>query len=112
MPLFLVFLSAVSFLGFGAACLFAPQMKREFVRYGLARFRVVTGVLQLLGALGLLVGLQVPGIGRSAAAGLALMMLAGVGVRLRIRDTLRQTFPAFFYMVLNAYLCLSAVWIR
>ncbi len=87
-------------------------MKREFARYGLAKFRVMTGTLQLLGAFGLLTGLQLPWIGRLAAAGLAVLMLLGVGVRLKIKDTLLQTFPAFFYMLLNAYLCLSPVWIR
>ncbi|MFP4282510.1 MAG: DoxX family protein [Verrucomicrobiota bacterium] len=112
MPFYLVLFSAVSFLGFGSACLLSSYMKQEFARYGLARFRVMTGTLQLFGALGLLAGLEVPWIGRFSAAGLALMMLLGVGVRLKIRDSLRQTTPAFFYMALNAYLCLSTVWIR
>lgn len=112
MPLFLVWFSAVSFLGFGSACFLVCYMKREFARYGLARFRPLVGSLQLMGAVGLLVGLQLPWIGQLAAAGLAVLMLLGVGVRLKIKDTLLQTFPAFFYMLLNAYLCVSPVWIR
>ena len=59
-------------------------------------------------ALGLLTGLSQPWIGRAAAAGLALMMLVAVGVRIRIKDTLLQTTPALFYLVLNAYLCVAA----
>jgi hypothetical protein len=31
-------------------------------------------------------------------------MLAGVGVRIRIRDTFWQMVPALFYLLLNAYL--------
>lgn len=112
MPLFLVYFSSLSFLGFGSACLVASYMKREFARYGLERFRVMTGTLQLLGAIGLLAGLQMPWIGRLAAAGLAVLMMLGVGVRLKIKDTPRKIFPAFFYMVLNACLSLSPVWIR
>jgi len=49
-----------------------------------------------------------PWMGRSAAAGLALMMLVAVGVRIRIKDSLAQTTPAFFYLLLNAYLCWMA----
>ena len=59
-------------------------------------------------ALGLLAGLSQPWMGRAAAAGLALMMLVAVGVRIRIKDTLLQTTPALFYLVLNTYLGLAA----
>jgi hypothetical protein len=83
-------------------------MKREFVRYGLASQRVLVGSLQLLAALGQLAGLAQPWIGLSASIGLAAMMLVGVLVRLRIKDRLLMIFPAFFYLVLNAYLSVAA----
>ncbi len=66
------------------------------------------GGLQLCAVVGLLAGLQYPALGRAAAVGLTLMMLAAVGVRLRIKDTLWQTAPALFYLLLNAYLGLVA----
>lgn len=47
-------------------------------------------------------------VGQFSAAGLALMMLCGVVVRIKIKDTVMQTVPAFAYMVLNAYLAFSA----
>lgn len=47
-------------------------------------------------------------MGRAAAAGLALMMLVAVGVRIKIKDTFLQTIPALVYFVLNAYLSLMA----
>jgi len=65
------------------------------------------GILQVLGAIGLLVGLHTSWIGQFSAAGLALMMLCGVGVRIKIKDTVIQTIPAFAYMVLNAYLAFA-----
>ena len=43
-----------------------------------------------------------------AAAGLALLMLLGVGVRIKIRDSFLQTLPALGYLALNAYLCVAA----
>jgi len=83
-------------------------MKREFERYGLGSQRALVGGLQLCGALSLLAGLSQPRIGCAAVAGLALMMLIGVGVRIKIKDTLPQTMPALFYLALNAYLSLAA----
>ncbi len=79
-------------------------MKREFERYHLGTWRPLVGALQLAAAAGLLAGLSQPWMGRAAAAGLAAMMLAGVGVRIKIKDTVPQMIPALFYMLLNAYL--------
>jgi hypothetical protein len=99
--------SALSFFGFGIACLSSPAMRLEFARYGLAPYRSMTGWLQLAGATGLVVGIWLPPAGFAAALGLSLQMLAGVGVRLRIRDPWFQCFPAAFYCILNAGLAFA-----
>lgn len=104
----LILCSALSFLGYGAACFLSDSLKREFERYRFGPQRALIGGLQLCAALGLLTGLSQPWIGRAAAAGLALMMLVAVGVRIRIKDSFLQTTPALFYLALNAYLCAKA----
>ena len=104
----LILFSSVSFFGYGMSCVGSAHMKREFERYELGPHRVLIGSLQLLAAIGLLAGLSEPWMGRSAAAGLALMMLVGVIVRFRIKDSVLQMAPAFSYMLLNAYLSLAA----
>ena len=104
----LILCSAISFLGYGAACFLSDSLKREFARYGFGSQRALIGGLQFCAALGLLAGLGQPWLGRAAAAGLALMMLVAVGVRIKIKVTFLQTTPALFYLVLNAYLCLAA----
>ncbi len=96
---------AISFLGYGFSCLTSEHMVREFERFGLARFRRLTGTLQLLGGAGLLVGLQFPVVGAIASGGLALQMLLGFGVRLKIRDRLLLCLPALIFLVLCALLC-------
>lgn len=96
---------AFSFLFFGLSCLFARRMKKEFNRYGLSAYRPLTGVLQLLGSGGLLIGwFYSPVLMLSALAGLSLLMLAGVVVRIRIRDPWPALTPALFYALLCAYL--------
>jgi len=83
-------------------------MKQEFERYLLGPQRLMVGALQVAASLGLVAGLSQPWMGRSAAAGLVLMMLVAIGVRISIKDTLVQTIPAFFYLLLNAYLGFAA----
>ena len=79
-------------------------MRREFQRYGLSKYRKVTGWLQMAGATGLFIGWMLPWVGMAAATGLALQMLAGLGVRISIRDSWYQCLPAAFYFMLNALL--------
>ena len=79
-------------------------MVAEFKRYRLARFRKLTGKLQLLGATGLLVGLFVPVIGGLAAAGLSLQMACGLGVRIRIGDAWFRCLPAIIYMLVCGWI--------
>ncbi len=104
----LILCSAISFLGYGAACFLSDSLKREFDRYHFGSQRALIGGLQLCAALGLLAGLSQPWMGRAAAAGLALMMLVAIGVRIKIKDTFLQTAPALFYLALNTYLCFAA----
>jgi uncharacterized membrane protein YkgB len=104
----LILSSAISFLGYGLACFLSGYLKREFKRYGFGSQRTLIGGLQLCATVGLLAGLSQPWMGRAAAAGLALMMLVAVGVRIKIKDTFLQTTPALFYLALNSYLCLAA----
>lgn len=107
----LVVLSATSFLVYGALCLFSAHMVREFHRFGLARFRVLTGTLEMLGGAGLLIGLLYAPLLCVAAFGLTLLMLLGVGVRLRVRDGVWLTLPAFLLLCVNGYLTWVA-WVR
>lgn len=100
----LIIFNILSFTAYGFSCLKAKSMRREFRRYGLAKFRVVNGLLQLAAALGLTIGLIFPPLLVFASGGLALQMLAGIIVRRRIQDSWLQCFPALIYCVLNTFL--------
>jgi len=100
----LILFSIISFLVFGSACLCSKRMRTEFARYGIPHYRKITGLLQLLGALGLMVGVFLPVAGLLAAAGLASLMFLGTVLRIRIQDTFIQTLPAIIYMLLSSWL--------
>ena len=79
-------------------------MKDEFKRFGLEKFGFTIIILEILGALGLLVGLKFHFLALISSAGLALLMLAGIIVRILVKDNIRIIVPAFFFMVLNTYI--------
>ena len=100
----LILFSAASFLIYGIAYFVSTNMKNEFKRFGLEKFGPLTAILELAGALGLFIGIQNHTILILASGGLALLMLLGVCVRIKIKDSLLVSLPAFFYFVLNLYI--------
>ena len=100
----LILISSLSFLGYGIAYFISPVMKSEFKRFGLEKAGAITAILELLGAVGLLVGLKVQLILLISAGGLAILMLLGVGIRIKVKDSLWISFPALFFMILNSYI--------
>jgi hypothetical protein len=101
-------LSVGLFLFYGFACLFFDGMVDEFARYGLSRYRRLTGSLEILGALGLIAGYVLPGMTLVASGGLAVLMLLGTATRIRVRDGLVQTMPAVVLLLVNAFIFLYA----
>lgn len=99
--------NAISVLGFGMyglLVLFADGMVEEFQRFGLSRFRRLTGALEVLGALGLLAGYFIPQVTLVASGGLAVLMLLGTATRIRVRDSVLETLPAVVLMGVNAFI--------
>ena len=101
--------SSTTFLFYGIACLSFEGMKRDFERFGLSRLRILTGALEVLGALGLIVGQLWPPLVPLSAGGLALMMLVGVATRIRVLDSLAQALPALVLMGLNLFIAWHAL---
>ncbi|MFM9824923.1 DoxX family protein [Flavobacterium sp.] len=100
----LIFFSAISFLIYGTAYFVSSNMKNEFKRFGLEKYGTIVAILELAGALGLLIGFQNNTVLVLASGGLALLMLLGTGVRIKIKDSLLVSLPAFFYFLLNAFI--------
>ncbi|NBU04803.1 MAG: hypothetical protein EBT39_00425 [Sphingobacteriia bacterium] len=59
--------------------------------------------------IGLLIGLKFNPILIISSIGLALLMLSGLIIRIKLKDSIWISFPALFYMCLNAYIFLAAI---
>lgn len=99
-----VFVSSFSFLAYAISYFISPHMKNEFKRFKLEKLGLLTIVLEIVGALGLLLGFFFKPLLILSSGGLALLMFLGVIVRIKLKDSLWMSLPALFYMGLNAYI--------
>lgn len=97
-------LSSFSFFVHVAHYFRSPHLKNELERYGMGKLGIFIIVLELLGAIGLLVGLVHAPFLTAASLGLGLLMLAALVVRAINKDSLLSALPAFFLMALNAFI--------
>ena len=105
----LLLFSAASFLFYGINSFTSNFIIQEFLRYGIPQYRKLTGWLQLLGALGIIIGFWINYIQILSTGGLALLMLFGVITRILIKDSFLKTLPALLYCLLNTYLCIELI---
>ena len=105
----LIIISSISFLYYGSAIFFNSSVRKEFERFGLRKFTNLVGSLQLLGGVGLLVGLLFQPILIISSGGIALLMLFGLGVRIKMKDGFLLTLPSFIFMILNLYIFIQSI---
>lgn len=104
----LALFSGIAFLIYGVLCFNSQFMVDDFHRFGIDQLRVLTGVLEILGGAGLLVGLAwLPAL-RMASAGLTLLMLIAFAIRVHMRDSVALSLPSFLFTLLNLYICVKA----
>tara|TARA_Y100000385_G_scaffold233182_1_gene245916 strand:- start:222 stop:479 length:258 start_codon:yes stop_codon:yes gene_type:complete len=76
-------------------------MLSEYARWGYKNQRILLGCLQLLGGIGLLIGILNSVLLSVASFLLTFMMIAAVFVRIKINDSIIQMFPAILYTLVN-----------
>ncbi len=79
-------------------------MKNDFERFDLKDFGIFVIILEILGAIGLLVGLFIKPILLLSSGGLAILMLFGLLIRIKSKDSFLISLPALFFIILNAYI--------
>ena len=102
-------LSILLFLFYGSSVLVSNAMETEFERFGLSRFRKLTGSLEVLGSVGLMLGYFLPILVVAASSGLTLLMVLGLATRYRARDSLAEALPAFVLSLMNLYILVYAL---
>jgi hypothetical protein len=93
--------SAISFVFYGITSFFSKRMLSEYARWGYKDYRILLGCLQILGGIGLVVGIVNSVLLSVASFLLTFMMITAVFVRIKIKDNIIQMSPAIFYTVLN-----------
>ncbi len=101
--------SSLSFFAYVISYFTSSGMKNEFKRFGLEKLGLLTIVLEFLGAAGLIAGLIYNPILTISSLGLALLMLCGLTVRIKLKDSIWISLPALFYMGLNFYIFWASV---
>lgn len=96
--------SGLAFVAYGTLCLTSSAMQAEFVRFGLERFRVATGLVEVMAGVGLLVGLKWPLALSVSSGGIALLMLSIVVMRVAVHDRPIDIFPALALLGVNGYI--------
>jgi len=106
---FSVVLSSLAFYAYVISYFISPHMKNEFKRFNLEKLGLLTIILELIGATGLLIGLQYNLILQVSSLGISLLMLCGLIVRLKLKDSIWVSLPALFFMLLNLYIFLASI---
>ncbi|RMF77279.1 MAG: DoxX family protein [Chloroflexi bacterium] len=101
--LILQILLAVAFTGAGATKLLGAQMQIEnFERWQISQSRrPLIGAYELLGALGMVVGIFVEEVAIAAGVWLAAAMVGALLTHRRINDLVSRYIPAFVLLILS-----------
>ena len=106
--LILILISGVSFVIYGISSFFSKKILGEYKRWGYPEQRLLIGGLQFLGGLGLFIGLYFKPLIPLSSASLLLLMLAAIGVRIKIKDQPIMMLPAVFYALINFLILINS----
>ena len=105
---YLTIFSGVSFIFYGILALVSKKMILEYNRWGYAEQRFLIGALQILGGLGLLLGLYFNLLIPLSSASLMLLMLAAIGVRINVKEQPIKMLPALFFAIINFLILINS----
>ena len=100
----LILISGISFIIYGIALLISKKMQQEFTRFGLEKFTKLIGILELLGGIGVLIGIKINVLLIISSFGLSLLMFLGVITRIRMKDNLMVSFPSILFTIINLFI--------
>jgi|TARA_B110000971_G_C19942302_1_gene469334 hypothetical protein len=96
--------SSFSFIFYGLMSFFSLEMKKEFKRWNISQFRVIVGIAQLIGGIGMIIGFYIPVFTLLASFGLSILMLLGFILRVMVKDGVLKSLPSLFYFLINSFI--------
>ncbi len=99
----LILFSSISFIIYSLHSIFSQRMIMEYSRWGFGDLRILVASFQMLGGIGLLLGMY-NNIWLLCLFSflLTLMMISAVIIRIRIKDSFLMTLPAIIYALVNS----------
>ncbi|WP_342605157.1 DoxX family protein [Peribacillus sp. FSL E2-0159] len=96
-------LLGILFLGTGFSKIVGVKMQvEEFNHLKLPQwFRIVTGIVQLIGVLALILGFWYPEWAAFGGLWLAITMFFGIVAHMRVKHPIKDSIPAFVLMILS-----------
>lgn len=98
---FFVLFSAISFVVYSLHSVFSRRMILEFSRWGIGNLRILVASFQMLGGIGLLLGMYNIWLLCLVSFFLTLMMIIAIIIRIRVRDSFLLTVHALMYALLS-----------
>ena len=104
-----VIFTAVSFIIYGYSSFISRRMKSEYARWGYNNQRKIVGSLQLLGGIGLILGLQINVLLITTSFCFIMMMTMAIFIRVKIRDNITDILPAITYLFLSILIFYNSI---
>ena len=99
----IIYFSALSFLFYGVNSFYSKRLISEYERWGYNKLRIIIAILQILASFGLIIGAySFPLLLSIVSFSLTIMMLVAVFTRVKIKDSIANTMPAIFYVIINS----------
>ncbi len=104
-----VIFTAVSFIIYGYSSFISRRMKSEYARWGYNNQRKIVGSLQLLGGIGLILGLQINILLITTSFCFIMMMTMAIFIRVKIKDNITDVLPAITYLFLSILIFYNSI---
>lgn len=107
----LIYFSAISFIFYSINSLYSERLISEFDRWGYSKFRFLIASFQLLAGIGFIIGIYFSFLISIVSFLLFVMMLVAIFVRIKIKDSVIEIFPAIFYASLNLIIFYNSIYL-
>tara|TARA_E500000331_G_scaffold246368_1_gene236819 strand:+ start:553 stop:891 length:339 start_codon:yes stop_codon:yes gene_type:complete len=105
----LIYLSAFSFLYYSINSIFSKRLILEFERWGYKKYRYIIAIFQFLASVGFIVGMYYSLLISIVSFLLFIMMVVAIYTRVKVKDSLFEILPAFFYALLNLVIFIKSI---